>query len=645
RALREAGERAERKRAEEALRASEERFRTLMQFSFEVYWETEHLSDAPPPGYEIGKTRWGLPYLEPDEEAWRIHRETLDAHLPFRDFEFARPTPDGGRLYLSTSGLPVFDKAGRFIGYRGVARDITERKRIEEALRQREKELREVVETIPAMTVMALPDGSNVFASRRWSEYSGLSAADTAGSGWQAAVHPEDLDRHGRKRRESFASGEPFESEARFRAVDGEYRWFLVRWAPMRDGAGNVLRWYGIAADIEDRKRAEAVLREREAKIRRLVDSNIIGIFIWDFDGRILESNDAFLHIVGYDREELVAGRIRWTDLTPPEWHDLDARMIEENKLTGRLPPFEKEYFRKNGSRVPVLIGVATLEEGGSQGVAFVLDLTERKRAERALRDSEELKRRIIESSEDCIKVLDLDGNLLFMSSGGQQLLEIDNIQPYLNTCWINFWEPEDRPKISDSIAAARAGGIGKFQAFCPSAKGAPRWWDVVTTPICNADGQPEQLLSVSRDITERKQAEAEARESERRYREMQMQLAHVNRVATMGQLTASIAHEVNQPIAATVANAQAGLRWLGSRPPNLDEIREIRQALDRIARDGARAGAVVGRIRALIKGTPPRDERVEINAAIREVIELTGSETVKNGVLVQTDLAEGLPL
>ena len=112
-------------------------------------------------------------------------------------------------------------------------------------------------------------------------------------------------------------------------------------------------------------------------------------------------------------------------------------------------------------------------------------------------------------------------------------------------------------------------------------------------------------------DLTERKRAEAEARESERRYRETQMQLAHANRVATMGQLTASIAHEVNQPIAATVTNAQAALRWLGAEPPNLDEVR---QALGRIVRDGNRAGAVVGRIRALIKKAPPRDERVDIN-------------------------------
>jgi PAS domain S-box-containing protein len=144
----------ERKRGEDALRASEERFRTLVQFSFDAYWESdaqhrfirqefaEGLADAPPPGSEIGKTRWEVPYLEPDEEAWRKHRETLDAHLPFRDFELARPTPDWGTRYVSVSGMPMFDDKGDFVGYRGVGRHITERKRSELAIRESEERFR-----------------------------------------------------------------------------------------------------------------------------------------------------------------------------------------------------------------------------------------------------------------------------------------------------------------------------------------------------------------------------------------------------------------------------------------------------------------------------------------------------------------------
>src|SRR5258707_5878662 len=140
------------------------------------------------------------------------------------------------------------------------------------------------------------------------------------------------------------------------------------------------------------------VARSQQGKIRRLVDANIIGILLWDFDGRILEANEAFLRIVGYEHADLVAGRIRWTDLTPPEWRERDSRLIQEHRATGILQPFEKEYFRKDGSRVLVLIGVANFEEGGNQGVAFVLDLTERKRAEEALRESERKLRLFIDS-------------------------------------------------------------------------------------------------------------------------------------------------------------------------------------------------------------------------------------------------------
>ena len=254
---------------------------------------------------------------------------------------------------------------------------------------------------------------------------------------------------------------------------------------------------------------------EREAKIRRLVDANIIGIFISSWKGEIIEANDAFLKMMGYDREDVTAGNLRLADLTPPERHTSTARALVGIDTTGAVQPYEKEYLRKDGSRVPVLIGSAAFDEQQDHGVAFVLDLTERKRAE------------------------------------------------------------------------------------------------------------------------------AEARESERRYREAQLELAHANRVATMGQLTSSIAHEVNQPIAAAVTYASAARRFLSAKPPN---FREVDDALSLIVREGNRAGEVVGRVRALIKKAPARKDAVEINDAILEVIALTRTEAANNSVSVRTQLAEGLP-
>jgi PAS domain S-box-containing protein len=254
---------------------------------------------------------------------------------------------------------------------------------------------------------------------------------------------------------------------------------------------------------------------ERESKIRRLVDANIIGIFISSRKGEIVEANDAFFKMVGYDREDLAAGKMRLTDLTPLEWRAGNRGPQEGMDTMVAVQPYEKEYLRKDGSRVPVLIGSAAFDEQRDQGVAFVLDLTGRKRAE------------------------------------------------------------------------------------------------------------------------------AEARESERRYRETQLELAHANRLATMGQLTASITHEVNQPITAAVTYASAARRLLNAKSPN---FREVDDVLSLVIKEGNRAGEVVGRIRALIRKAPARKDAVEINDAILEVIALTRTEATNNKVSVRTQLAEGLP-
>ena len=379
-------------------------------------------------------------------------------------------------------------------------------------------------------------------------------------------------------------------------------------------------------------------LAEREAKIRRLVDANIIGIFIWsvpgEMDGPIVEANDAFLRMLGYDREDLVSGRINWAELTPPEWRDRDAQAVAEMRTTGTVPAYEKEYFRKDGSRMPVLVGAASLENG-SYGVAFVLDVTERKVAEEALRESEERFRTLTQFSFEIYWETDAQHHFIRLDSE-----RLHNAPPpdteMGKTRWeLPYLEPDEEGwRIHRETLDAHL-PFRDFELARPTPSGGKRYVSVSGLPVFDKAGRFTGYRGVARDITERKRA-SEA------LREVQMQLAHANRVATMGQLTASIAHEVNQPIAATVINAEAALRFLSAPRPDLDEVRD---ALGCIVRDGDRAGAVLSRIRALVKGAPRRNERVEINAAIREVVELTRSEAMKKGVVVQTDLGADLPL
>ena len=188
-------------------------------------------------------------------------------------------------------------------------------------------------------------------------------------------------------------------------------------------------------------------IQARDRKIRRLVDSNIIGIIIWEVEGRILEANDEFLRMVGYDREDLTAGHLHRTSLTPPEWRDRDAHTVAELRRIGTAQPFEKEYVRKDGSRVPVLIGGAMFEEGTSQGVGFVLDLTERKRAVEALRHSEERFRTLVQFSFDVYWETDAQHRFIHQEFA-ESLVDAPELGSEIGkTRWdVPYLEPETSP-------------------------------------------------------------------------------------------------------------------------------------------------------------------------------------------------------
>jgi PAS domain S-box-containing protein len=588
-------------------------------------------------------------------------------------------------------------------------------------------------------------------------------------------IHPDDRDRLNAEVENALGEKRRYSIAYRIVLPDGTVKHLESIGQPVFSANGELVEVIATQIDVTERKRAEEALREREAKIRRLVDSNIIGIFVWDFDGRIVDANAEFLRMVNYDREDLVSGRIRWAELTPPDWRDRNNARIEQQKGSGRFEPFEKEYTRKDGSRVPVLIGGATFEEGGNQGVAFVLDLTERKCAEEALREREaqlaearrELRQMIdtipipvasysadarrdfvnaawkqytglsdeaargtewsvvahpdhiatgekmwrhafatgepwhteervrradgqyrwfaidrVAARDDNGKIVKWYGTAYDIEDrkrAEQALREseyklrqiIDAVPAFLWTAadldleptymnqrlldyfgrpfedfqrggWETFLHPDDLSETATALSLAVQTGT-TFQVVhrLRRADGEFRWHHARGEPLRDREGRIIQWYGLSVDVDEAKKAEDRLRRSESHLAEAQLELAHANRVATMGQLTASITHEVNQPITAAITYALAARRWLSTEPPN---FREVDEALSLIVKEGIRAGEVVGRIRALIKKAPARKDAVEINDAVLEAIALTRTEAANNSVSVRTQLAEGLP-
>jgi PAS domain S-box-containing protein len=374
-------------------------------------------------------------------------------------------------------------------------------------------------------------------------------------------------------------------------------------------------------------------LGEREARIRRLVDANIIGIMIWAVDGRIIEANDAFLEMLGYSREELISGQLRRQELTPVEWRDADDQAVAELKAAGTVQPREKEYFRKDGSRVPVLVGAAILEgrreERGDreEGVAFVLDLSERKRAEY-------LARQVFESSPDRISIVGRDYRWQRANPAIERRWGIP-AEKFIGRHVADFlgadtFERTAKPNYDRCFAGEEVNYAGWFNLAL-----GRRYLAATYTPLRPDSERVEAALVISRDLTEHMLASEALRES-------QIALAHANRVATLGELTASIAHEVSQPLAGVVANAEACLRWLDRATPDLEAAR---RSVEWIIDDGIRTSEVIRRVRALANKTEIEKMVLDVNDLVAEVITLMQRELINHQVSLEMELAPALPM
>ena len=390
------------------------------------------------------------------------------------------------------------------------------------------------------------------------------------------------------------------------------------------------------AAISLENTRLYADLEEREARIRRLVDADIIGIFIWNLDGKIVEANEAFLHMMGYEREDLLSDQMRWTDLTPNEWGDRDAHALADLKELGTVLPYEKEFFRKNGTRVPVLLGAALFKKGGAEGVAFVLDLSEQKRAADELVTSEERHRVVVETASDAVISMNEDGLILLANPATTRIFGYspqDLIGQPLTTLM-----PEFMRKLHES-GFRRYLSTGQRHMNWQGTELVGRRKNGQEFPVEVSfgelvRGERRVFTGFIRDISEKKRDE----EERERLRHALADLAHANRVSTMGQLTASLAHEIKQPIGAAAIDAKTCLRWLALEEPDLQEARA---AASRLAKDTTRASEIISRISELFKKNTLQRELVDVNSIIREMVDLLRGEAARYSISIAGELRD----
>ena len=389
---------------------------------------------------------------------------------------------------------------------------------------------------------------------------------------------------------------------------------------------------------VAEREKAEAEVRQLasglEAKVRRLVEANVVGVFMWNLEGAITGANEAFLHMVQYEQADLTSGRVRWADLTPPEWRECDYWATVQLKKTGIFQPYEKEFFRKDGSRMPILLGGALFEESGNDGVAFILDLRQQKRVREELRRSEAFlaeAQRLTHIGSYSWRVATDE---IKWSEQLYRIYEFEIGVPITPELIRTRVHPEDVTLLEKMAKQARNGRNDfewQYRLLMPDR--SVKYLNAVAHAIRDQDGRWEYIAAVQ-DVTAQRLAE-EARDKAR------SELAQVARRMSLGTLSAAIAHEINQPLSGIVTNASTCQRMLTATPLNVDGALETAR---RTIRDANRASEVITRLRALFNRKETTTEVVDLNEATREVIALSISGLQRNQVIVRLDLADDLP-
>lgn len=634
------------KRAEEALRASEANLRQVIDNIPGL------VSTLGPNGETRLINRQILEYFGKSHEElknWRLsdaihpddlpriialHVQAIKSGAPFGS-EYRLRRVDGLYRWFQFRAEPVREAAGGVIGWYVLATDIHDRKQAEEALQASERSFASIINTIPTLAWSARPDGYCDFLSQGWLDFTGLSSEQAQGWGWSEAIHVEDRQSLVQNWKSSIAAGTPVDTEARLCRFDGVYRWTLIRANPWRDETGAVVKWYGTSTDIDDRKKAEEQLQRSEANLRRVIDT--IPTLSWCnlADGPNEFLSQSWHQYTGVSPEE--AHGWGWSTAFHPDDLPHLMRRWQELLVSGKPGEIEARLRRYDGVYRWFLIRVAPFcDESGSiiRWYGTSTDIEDRKRAESAVLASERNLALIINTMPVLAWSARADGSVDFFNHRWLDYTGFTQSEAH-GWGWTHAFHPEDLQRVHDYWQShILSGQPGEIEARLRRFDGTYRWFLFRGSPLRDESGAIVKWYGTNTDIDDRKQAEEALTKA-------RAELAHVAKITSLGVLTASIAHEVNQPLSGIVTNAGTCLRMLDTDPPNVEGARETAR---RMIRDGNRASEVVTRLRALFKSKEVVAERVDLNEAAREVIALSSTELESERIILRHDFADNLP-
>jgi len=509
------------------------------------------------------------------------------------------------------------------------------RARSQEALRDSERESRSIVDSIPGLVALLSANGGLEVANRQIQEYTGQTLDELRQWGTTDVVHPDDLPHVIDVFTRSIASGSPYDIVQRLRRSDGAYRWFENSGFPLRDTAGQIVRWCVLLTDIDERKRAEDALRESERESRLIVDSIPGLVAAFTPAGEVEFVNRQMLEYFGSTLEELK----RWDTAGVAHPEDL-PRVVERfthSIASGEPFDFEVRARREDGVYRWFQSRGLPLRDANGRIVRWynlLIDIDERKRAEEELRRAYDSFAEAQRLSKTGSFITDLLGDDHNWSEEARRIFEFEPGTKITVQRVRDVIHPDDLPSFEAVIARGMTGVDVTFGFRIVTATGAVKHVRGVARVIEQVAGRP-MFIGALQDVTETMIAqEALSRAG--------AELAHVSRATTLSALTASIAHEVNQPLAGILTNAGTCLRMLAADPPDVDGARETAR---RTIRDGNRASDVITRLRALFSKRELTLDGLDLNEAVREVVALSSNDLQRHRVVVQSDLADDLPL